>query len=80
MAKIRKAKDMSVLRETPQFMGMAKNNVARANLKDYSLQSVVTLEWDLNEDAIRDRIFKIQLNDQEAYIDLEELLHYTRLV
>jgi hypothetical protein len=71
---------MRVLRETPQFTGMAKKKVAVARLKDYSLQSVVTLEWDLNPEAIRDQMFKIRINDQQAIIDLEELLHYTRLV
>lgn len=76
----RKIKDMRVLRETPQFTGMAKKKVAVARLKDYSLQSVVTLEWDLNPEAIRDQMFKIRINDQQAIIDLEELLHYTRLV
>jgi hypothetical protein len=71
---------MSVLRETPKFMDMAKNKVSHAHLKDYSLQSVVELSWDLNEEAERDMMMKIKINNQEAIIDLEELLHYTRLV
>jgi hypothetical protein len=76
----RKAKDMRVLRETPQFRAMAKGKTSRANLKDYSMQSVVEISWDLNAEAKRDQMMKIRLNDQEAIIDLEELLHYTRLV
>lgn len=71
-------KDMSVLREMPSFRAATKQ--AFAQLKDYSLQSTVELEWDLNEDAKRQRIFRIRINGEEALIDLEELLSYTRLV
>lgn len=80
MAKARQIKDMKVLRETPQFTEMVQKKVAVARLKDYSMQSVVTLEWDLNEDSIRDRMFRLTVNGEEAIIDLEELLHYTRLI
>lgn len=77
---MRKAKDMRVLREAPQFRAMAEKHVNHATLKDYSMQSVVEISWDLNSEAIRDQMLKISVNGQEAIIDLEEFLHYTRLV
>ena len=75
---MRQAKDMSKLRELPRFRKVLQQN--HAELKDYSMQSVVQLSWDLNEEAIRDQMFKIKINNEEAILDVEELMHYLRVV
>ena len=71
-------KDMTVLREGEQ----TKNQRDRkgGNLKDYSLQHRVALHWDLNEEATRDRMFKLKVDDAEVILDAEELLRYLRWV
>lgn len=69
-----------VLKETESFSNLAKKKINHANLKDYAMNSVVTLEWDLNKDAIQDRIFRIRINGEEALLDWEEFLHYARLI
>jgi hypothetical protein len=75
---MRQAKDMGVIRETEGFRtALTKSN---AFLKDYGRGALVMLKWDLNEEAIRDRMFIIKINDEEAVIDLEELLSYTRVM
>ena len=75
----RPAKDMSVLREAAGFREAMK--LTQAPIKDYGLGQKVVIQWDLNQDAIRDRVFKLVIDDEiEIFIDLEELLNYTRLV
>lgn len=49
-------------------------------LTDISGNAKVELRWHLNEMADRDKIFKIIINGEEAYIDLEELTFYTRMI
>ena len=54
---------------------------SRADIKEYSGRHRVELCWDLNPDAIRDKIFKVIINDDiELYLDLEEFLSYTRAI
>lgn len=71
-------KDMSVLREADQ----TKNQRDRksGNVKDYSLQHRVFIQWDLNDEAIRDRMFKLKVDDAEVILDAEELLRFLRWV
>lgn len=71
-------KDMSVLREGDQTK--AQRARKSGNLKDYSLQHRVFIQWDLNDEAIRDRMFKLKVDDLEVILDLEELLRYTRWI
>lgn len=49
-------------------------------LTDQSLNHEVRLDWKLNDDAIRDRVFKLTIDEKEVYLDLEELLYYTRVM
>lgn len=49
-------------------------------LTDQSNKHTVRLDWELNEMAVRDHIFKMTVDDKEVYIDLEELLYYTRIM
>lgn len=77
---MREAKNMHRLfAENGKFDRVIKRN--RADLKEYSMEHRVELSWDLNPEAIRDRIFKMVIDDDiELYLDLEELLAYTRAI
>lgn len=71
-------KDMSVLREGDQTKIQRDKKVG--NLKDYSLRHRVTIVWDLNEEAQRDRMFKLTIDDNEVVLDAEEFMRYLRWV
>lgn len=71
-------KDMSVLRE-----GMSTRDTfdaKRGTIRDYSLKHKITVDWDLNEEAQRDRIFRFKVDDYEVLIDAEELMRFIRWV
>lgn len=71
-------KDMSVLRETDEtrIQASKKNGI----IKDYSLNHRIKIMWDLNEDSIKDRMFKLQIDDIEVICDTEEFMRYLRWV
>ena len=69
-------KDRSILREGDSAFEQAKNN--KAYVKDYSLQNRVTVEWDMTQDSIDDRICILRVGDNTAIIDVEELLRAVR--
>lgn len=79
MEKDKTAKDMSALNGLPRFRTIVEN-METTTLKDYGLHSEVTLGWGYSDDAKKERIVRMTINGEEAYIDLEELLHYTRAV
>lgn len=66
------------LRNKPKVTDLIRDGVGF--LTDQSAQHTVRLDWELNEMAVRDKIFKITVDDKEVYIDLEELLFYTRIM
>jgi hypothetical protein len=59
---------------------MTNKKRTTAELKDYSLKSVVTLQWHMNPKAKEDQVFQININGETALIDLNEFLAYTRLI
>jgi hypothetical protein len=67
---------MRFLRRKPAFKELMKQG--RGNLTDQSGRADVQLDWNLNEQSAKDTVFKITINGEEAYIDLEELTFYTR--
>lgn len=71
-------KDMSVLREMDSTKDQMKKQIG--TLKDYSLSHRVSVIWDLNEEAIADKMIKLVFDDQVAIIDSEELMRYLRWV
>lgn len=71
-------KDMSVLREADQTK--VQRDRRRGVLRDYSLEHRVEVQWDLNDDAQRDTIFKLVIDDYEVLLDAEELMRYLRWV
>lgn len=70
----------SVTQKTVPFRDAVVNKVTSADLKDQGGTATVKMRWDLNQDAIRDRIFVLEINGEKAYLDLEELMTYTRLI
>lgn len=72
-------KDMSVLREGDSIRAQVKAP-SKGTLRDYSLQHNVTMRWDLNEEATRDKIFELKIDDYTVLLDYEEFLRYGRLV
>ncbi len=75
----RQEKDMARIRETTDFRKVIHHR--RADLKDYGFQHRVEINWNLNPEAIRDRMFKLVIDgDIEIILDLEEFLSYTRAV
>lgn len=74
-------KDMTAVREkTARFRDAIVDKITSADLKDHGGNATVKMRWDLNEAAIRDQVFLLEINGEKAYIDLEELLSYTRLI
>lgn len=73
-----KDKDMGVLRDTES--AKSQLHKPRAELKDYSLKNRVTMEWDLNQDSVRDRMFRITVGNEIAILDWEEVLKAGRFI
>lgn len=71
-------KDMSVIREGDQTK--VQRDRRRANIRDYSLNHRIELQWDLNEEAERDQMCRLIVDDIEMIIDAEEVMRYLRWV
>lgn len=69
-------KDMSVLLETDETR--VQRDQKMGNLKDYSLQHRVTIHWDLNDEAKRDLMVRLVVDDTEVILDAEEMMRYLR--
>jgi len=70
--------DRSELREG--YKAKEQRKATRASVKDYSLKHNVTLEWDMNDDTIRNRIFKLKIDDYEVTLSWEEMLRTGRWI
>lgn len=71
-------KDMQVTAEMDATKVQAKKT--KGTLKDYSLRHNVEMRWDLNEDAIRDQMFILKIDDYEVILDWEEVQRYGRWI
>lgn len=69
-----------VTHKTARFRDALTSHLTHADLKDHGGHAVVKMRWDMNPEATRDQIFALTINGQTAYIDLEELMSYTRLM
>jgi hypothetical protein len=49
-------------------------------LTDQSMKHEVRLDWKLNKNAQKDKVFKLTIDDKVVYLELEELLYYTRIM
>lgn len=74
-------KDLAqVNRKTTKFGEMVKKQRGSATLRDFGGRAKVTMRWNLNPASVRDQVFELSINGEKAYIDLEQLLSYTRLI
>lgn len=71
-------KDMNVLREGDQTK--VQRDKKHGVLVDYSLERRVAVRWDLNEEAIRDRMFELTVDDYTVILDAEALQRLIRWV
>lgn len=70
---------VSNLRQKPNIKDLIGDG--DSYLTDLSGNHDIHLDWELNSVAVRDKIFKITVDDEiELYIDLEELLSLTRVM
>lgn len=66
------------LRNKPNVQDIIRDG--QGYLTDRSGNHEIHLDWELNEEAVKDKIFKLTVDDKEVYIDMEELLFYTRIM
>ena len=72
-------KDMTYLRRKPRVTNLVDQATGR--LTDLSGNHTVQLDWKLNDQAQRDKIFKLTIDGEKVvYLDLEELTFYTRVM
>lgn len=71
-------KPVGYLRRKPPVTALVKLGIG--HLTDQSANHQVTLQWDLNEQAQKDKVFKLTIDDKEVYIDLEEFAYYSRIM
>lgn len=72
------AKDMSVMRESDSTRN--QHEATHYQLRDYSLRHRVHIYRDLNEEANRDMIFRLVVDDCEVLLDAEQVLRAVRWV
>lgn len=71
-------RDMRFLRRKPRATDLMSQK--RGEITDQSGRAKVKIEWHMNEQSKKDRVFKMSINGEEAYIDLEELMFFTRMI
>lgn len=71
-------KPVGYLRRKPPVTELVKLGIG--HLTDQSANHQVTLQWNLNEQAQKDKVFKLTIDDKEVYIDLEEFAYYSRIM
>lgn len=71
-------KDMSTLREADQ--AKAQREKRHGELRDYSLKHRVHLYWDLNDDAMKDQVFRLTVDEKEVLLDAEQVMRLLRWV
>lgn len=75
---MRIGKDLEALQETNGVM--KQRETPHAELKDYSLQHQVSIEWDLSKEAERERVFLLRVDDYEVLLDYEEFRKASRFI
>lgn len=72
------AKDMSVMRENMNVK--QQHEATHYELRDHSLQHRVHMYRDLNDEANRDMIFRLTVDDYEVLLDAEQVMRAVRWV
>lgn len=49
-------------------------------LTDQGMKHQVRIDWKLNANANKDKVFKLTIDNKVVYLELEELLYYTRIM
>lgn len=75
---MRLGKDQDALLETNGVM--KQRTTPRADLKDYSLQRQVSIEWDMSKESERERMFILRIDDYEVVLDYEEFRKASRFI
>lgn len=71
-------KDMDVIKEQDSAKEQFKQT--RGSLRDYSGQHAVEMYWDLSEEAKKEMIFKLRIDDYEVLLDWEQVARYGRWI
>lgn len=71
-------KDMTTVREADQALDQKEKR--RGVVRDYSMNHRVEIRWDLNDDAIRDTMFELRVDDKVMILDAEEVMRLLRWV
>lgn len=71
-------KDMSTLRENASTI--AQHKMTHYELRDYSLRHRVHVYRDLNDEANKDLIFRLTVDDYEVLLDAEQVIRAVRWV
>lgn len=72
-------KDREGLKESQSATDQHRSK--RGALKDYSLKHKLSIEYDMNDDSIRDRMFVLRIDDAiTVIIDYEEFLKIGRFI
>lgn len=71
-------KDMSTVREADS--ARLQHTQSRGALRDYSLQHRVEMRWDLNDEANKDLIFELKIDDYTVLLDWEQMQRYGRWI
>lgn len=71
-------KDREGLKESDSAVDQHRSK--RGSLKDYSLKHQVSIEYDMNEDSIRDRMFILRVDDYQVVLDWEEMMRIGRFI
>lgn len=71
-------RDVSNLRNKDSITELLKKG--QAKIADLSMNHEITVNWELNDQAVKDKIFKITIDEKEVYIDYEEWLFVQRVM
>lgn len=71
-------KDMTELEEQDSPKDQVQQTFGA--LRDYSGQHSIKMYWDISDEAKKDMIFKMTIDDYEVLIDAEQLRRYLRWV
>lgn len=71
-------RDVKNLRNKDSITEIIKKG--QAQITDLSANHTVTIDWELNDTAVKDKIFKLTIDDKEIYIDYEEWLFIQRVM
>lgn len=66
------------LRNKDSITEMVKKG--QAKIADLSANHEITVNWELNDQAVKDKVFKLTIDDKEVYIDYEEWLFVQRVM